>query len=822
MTAVARPVCDDFNEDPEWLPARRALLEQCLEQGCVPAEGSLEQAARTPKHRPLALRCARHDVFSLLLRDIKDSLSEGLCPGCRLERLTGLSMPSNDVIAAIKRTPVASTVVRAARAAPLASPNAPVRKHRAVSPDGTPRRGLAAQQARLDARFGAGVLSLGTARYEGERASRKVLCLKNPDHGSWVTSPRSLHRLAGSDPCPRCRQEQFAKDAPVPCSVRRPGGYLYRIIDRASELRYIGLTTVTPEQRFQGHREAAERGVAHPLYAAMRSRPEDFTVLPLAYYWDVCDLQEAEKAAIADEGTRWPRGYNLTEGGEYGSRQTPLKRLQKVIDVAYPDEPAREPVLQAAYQLYLNGTRLEHLYALLRKQVSVKTLEDRLAGRVGVGNKIASIEVRGELYTEGLVATCKAHRLCTKAVRRLMRLDELTAGQAIERLLDNREATPAPTVFIDGVGYSSLIEAQRALKVSYPRLKKMAQAGRSDAAPVVVQRSTFSTAQRAQELGLPREFYRNARKKGLLDSDILRLGQNLRVLSGTAQTPEVVVEGVTYDSLDAMRTTLGLSRSLTRALAYGTLTVAQARARMSAPRPEPSKDAASLAVRQRLVARARVASKAREHKAWLQFQADAQAFFESHGHLRITRTSVGAAKGLVSRIERLRAQYKQNALSAEQVQWLAERGYIFDALAEQTTQRDKWLEMARRRFAPGAPGTPPVPLTEAEERELSAKLRRWMKSLMTGDLGQAVREVLVELQVDWRFAALVFEEDEFSGWASAVARALQSGSPLDERQAVWLSFVRQTLRRKRLPAACQAVLARHPAIGQALAVGATH
>lgn len=90
-------------------------------------------------------------------------------------------------------------------------------------------------------------------------------------------------------------------------------GELYRL-DFASGKAYIGITIKTAAHRFIGHRRAARSSGKGVVYKAWRKYGEPvLTVLAV-----VCDrdLYETERRAIKVFGTRYPHGYNFTDGGD--------------------------------------------------------------------------------------------------------------------------------------------------------------------------------------------------------------------------------------------------------------------------------------------------------------------------------------------------------------------------------------------------------------------------------------------------------------------------------------------------------------------------
>lgn len=94
-------------------------------------------------------------------------------------------------------------------------------------------------------------------------------------------------------------------------------GCLYMLTSPSGK-SYIGITSKTAEERFKKHVEHAfgkrENGV---IYSALRKyKAEAFQVktLVIANNWEY--LSDLEQKAIVAFGTRYPNGYNMTDGGE--------------------------------------------------------------------------------------------------------------------------------------------------------------------------------------------------------------------------------------------------------------------------------------------------------------------------------------------------------------------------------------------------------------------------------------------------------------------------------------------------------------------------
>jgi group I intron endonuclease len=93
--------------------------------------------------------------------------------------------------------------------------------------------------------------------------------------------------------------------------------YLYLMTNTVNGKQYVGITTRTLEVRFHEHCFVALRGRKTLIAAAIRKYGSDaFRIELLAEALDYTTLQQMERAAIAQQGTFRPHGYNLTLGGE--------------------------------------------------------------------------------------------------------------------------------------------------------------------------------------------------------------------------------------------------------------------------------------------------------------------------------------------------------------------------------------------------------------------------------------------------------------------------------------------------------------------------
>lgn len=95
---------------------------------------------------------------------------------------------------------------------------------------------------------------------------------------------------------------------------------------------YIGITSCTLRRRLNLHRNHAKKGREGAVYNAMRKYGEagmNVRTLLVSDDWDY--LRKMERRVISAFGTKYPLGYNLTDGGEGYVRKiyTPEQRAER-------------------------------------------------------------------------------------------------------------------------------------------------------------------------------------------------------------------------------------------------------------------------------------------------------------------------------------------------------------------------------------------------------------------------------------------------------------------------------------------------------------
>jgi group I intron endonuclease len=154
-------------------------------------------------------------------------------------------------------------------------------------------------------------------------------------------------------------------------------GCLYKI-DFPNGKSYIGFTTRTFEERIKGHVKAAKSGKRLLVHNAIRKFKFSFEAKILVIADDQNYLAELEARAISIYETLFPKGYNLTTGGEksYAFSDSVKKKIS-----AFMKGTKRR----------LGSKHTEESKSLMRKAKIGKKLSDR--------TKLAMSESRKRFYS---------------------------------------------------------------------------------------------------------------------------------------------------------------------------------------------------------------------------------------------------------------------------------------------------------------------------------------------------------------------------------------------------------------------------------------
>jgi len=131
-------------------------------------------------------------------------------------------------------------------------------------------------------------------------------------------------------------------------------GYVYCVTNTVNGYRYVGATTSTPENRWEQHKAAAmargrrKRWIFHQ--AIRKHGPGAFFVETIGTAATVRGLLALEVECIARLGTKVPKGYNMSDGGEMsggapivvdGVEYPSITRASEVFGVAYKNVVSR-------------------------------------------------------------------------------------------------------------------------------------------------------------------------------------------------------------------------------------------------------------------------------------------------------------------------------------------------------------------------------------------------------------------------------------------------------------------------------------------------
>jgi group I intron endonuclease len=93
--------------------------------------------------------------------------------------------------------------------------------------------------------------------------------------------------------------------------------FVYLITNRVNRRQYIGITTKTVARRWTNHKADAVSGSQKALHRAIRKYGVGaFLVETIATGLTPKGLRELERGLIVQYGTRSPKGYNMTDGGD--------------------------------------------------------------------------------------------------------------------------------------------------------------------------------------------------------------------------------------------------------------------------------------------------------------------------------------------------------------------------------------------------------------------------------------------------------------------------------------------------------------------------
>jgi len=227
-------------------------------------------------------------------------------------------------------------------------------------------------------------------------------------------------------------------------SMQKPVGFIYKVTNRINGKAYVGLTTNQVSDRWQLHIRLAERSEKPTgLRAAIKKYGADkFEIVQIDVAHSIKELIDKEVSAIQLHGTRAPKGYNLTKGGELPSG-TPIT----INDIEYRNIKVAAEVFEVPYKLVYSrlvkvGWSVREAFGLEPSPVLHKH----------------PVEIRGEIF-ESQSNAARAYGLSNRLV-----WARLKNGWSIEEALG---LEPPPNSFeINGKLYPSRNDAARAYGVN--------------------------------------------------------------------------------------------------------------------------------------------------------------------------------------------------------------------------------------------------------------------------------------------------------------------------------------------------------------------
>lgn len=284
-------------------------------------------------------------------------------------------------------------------------------------------------------------------------------------------------------------------------------GAIYRVINTANGMAYVGQTMRRLARRWKGHCRAARKNGRTRLARAMREfGVKKFVVEPLEYAGSRAELNRLEEKWIKKLGTLWPAGYNGARGGSGNVKGNAIRykgktylSLSHLANTFGLDSEVVRVRLVAGYDL---KTAVEHREHLLRKPCVVEGVrypsEKAAAEHYGIkNNKVHRRRKRGwtlrqalgldsrrkpktapkRIVVEGTAYESRQAAVDHYGLEYATVSARLKKGWSVEEafeLTERRKRTDhynAQEVIVGGVTYHSMSAAARALNVPLARVQ---------------------------------------------------------------------------------------------------------------------------------------------------------------------------------------------------------------------------------------------------------------------------------------------------------------------------------------------------------------
>jgi len=241
-------------------------------------------------------------------------------------------------------------------------------------------------------------------------------------------------------------------------------GVVYRITNKLNGMEYIGSTTDINKRKRQ-HFSVDKKHSKKPLYTDMRKDGvENFNFEILEKFESLKAMLDKEEYLIRTKKTRFPNGYNLTNGGESGHHKTAVTIKKKfypsareaclAFDVSYESTQQykrkhkltwQEAILQKIdKKIFINGRAFGSISAVCKhyhlSQDTVKKRMDQeltIEEAINLPRYIRSVLINDVRY-RSIAAACKELKLKEPSVRYRIREHKETPEQSISHFLNLR------------------------------------------------------------------------------------------------------------------------------------------------------------------------------------------------------------------------------------------------------------------------------------------------------------------------------------------------------------------------------------------------
>jgi len=102
--------------------------------------------------------------------------------------------------------------------------------------------------------------------------------------------------------------------------------YVLHLASSPEDIRYVGMTTRTAKERFNGHCSTSSRGIALPVYDWMRKYEGQVAFTTIADSLTLKEAQDLERSLITSYRLSSARLLNCNDGGEGGFNPSPETR----------------------------------------------------------------------------------------------------------------------------------------------------------------------------------------------------------------------------------------------------------------------------------------------------------------------------------------------------------------------------------------------------------------------------------------------------------------------------------------------------------------